>query len=490
MLNPLPEFPDRPQAQPMDWGAVARAFDHFVMNPENRVRFHTASRDSAFTAFLEDGRYGAHHHELTTFGPIALGKALLGQDVSELARSLRQFYDPQQRIFLNSPGQPRVEWWYLMNVNALAAQLIRAALMDAPEFVERWHASAERLIELARRVFYDFNDQGYDFISGTAWTDRHEYRQPDAIAAYSYLMLLAHSAFGDPLFLEEARAAIYRYLAFEENPWYEIPSGAMGAAAAAHLAALGDPVDVDKAVRFALDPHAALVTGAWNGQEVNGLARGWRHAKPESAYSMESLVLLPYLLPAARRVPALAARFGRYALNAAANARLFYTGCAPHESRPDLEPSVAYERLYQEHAGRSPYAAGDFAGHKSIYGGAYALWWAALIQPTGDPYLLRLDLTRTDFLTPDAHPAFLYYNPYPEEKVVRHPLPESALNARIWDVYDLTEHRITQQGAAGSAEIALPPLGARIITTLPVPTRLQREGPRLLADGLVVDWGI
>jgi hypothetical protein len=130
---------------------------------------------------------------------------------------------------------------------------------------------------------------------------------------------------------------------------------------------------------------------------------------------MESMVTLPYLLPALRFRPELAGEVARYALNVAANMRLFYPEYLPREnqSRPDLPPMFPYERLSKEEKGHSPYATGDFAGHRSIYGGAYVMWLDKMIEPQGDPWLLRWDLGKTNFLDTDLPPAFLYYNPGP-----------------------------------------------------------------------------
>jgi hypothetical protein len=234
-------------------------------------------------------------------------------------------------------------------------------------------------------------------------------------------MLLAWKLTGKGQFLAEAKIAIDRYLNFAANPWYEVPSGAMAVLAAARLEAMGYPTNAKKALRFVLDPNVGLMaTGKWGGHEVNGLMAGFRTEPAGQTYSMESMVTLPYLLPAVRFRPELAGEVARLALNVSANMRLFYPEYLPHEnqSRPDLPPMFPYERLSREEKGHSPYATGDFAGHRSIYGGAYAMWLDKMIQPQGDPWLLRWDLGKTDFMEPELPPAFLYYNPWPEEKRV------------------------------------------------------------------------
>ena len=116
-----------------------------------------------------------------------------------------------------------------------------------------------------------------------------------------------------------------------------------------------------------------------------------------------------------------------------------------------------YERLSREEKGHSPYATGDFAGHRSIYGGAYVMWLDKMIQPQGDPWLLRWDLAKTDFLDPELPPAFLYYNPSPKEKRV---VVETADGQS--QVHDLTPDRpLHAQG--GKCELVLRPYEARVI---------------------------
>jgi hypothetical protein len=216
-----------------------------------------------------------------------------------------------------------------------------------------------------------------------------------------------------------------------------------------------------------LDPDAAMAIGEWGGQEVNALARGWRFSERNSVYSMESLMILPFVLPVVHYVPAFAADLGRYALHVAANARLFFSpymqGC---ESRPDLTPAVAYERLLEQHGDCSPYATGDFQGHKSVYGGAYALWWGAMAKPTEDPYILQLDVAATDFLATAPDPAYLYYNPWPESRTIHVPVGN-----RPSDLVELGSKQTLASGVTQVAAVELPPNAAYVVTVRPLGAR-------------------
>jgi hypothetical protein len=405
-------LPARPEERPLDFHALANAFDAWVMDPAHGL--NTISKDGrqVFPSALEGEPDGG----LTTYGPMALGKELRGEGLDGLAASLKGYFSEPYGVFLDGAGTTLCEYWYLMNVNAMAYALVRLRFEKDAEWLARVDKSATRLKEMAQQLHYDFNSQGYDFAKGAAFTNHDIYRQPDAVGGYSYVMLMAWKLTGKEVFLSEAKTSIDRYLGFAENPWYEVPSGAMAVMAAARLEAMGHPTNARKALGFVFDARRGLMaTGRWGGREVNGLMAGFCTEPANQTYSMESMVTLPYLLPALRFRPELAGEVARYALNVAANMRLFYPEYLPREnqSRPDLPPMFPYERLSKEEKGHSPYATGDFAGHRSIYGGAYVMWLDKMIEPQGDPWLLRWDLGKTNFLDTDLPPAFLYYNPGP-----------------------------------------------------------------------------
>jgi hypothetical protein len=118
---------------------------------------------------------------------------------------------------------------------------------------------------------------------------------------------------------------------------------------------------------------------------------------------------------------------------------------------------IPYERLSREEKGHIPYATGDFAGHRSIYGGAYVMWLDKMIQPQSDPWLLRWDLAATNFLDRDLPPAYLYYNPGPGEKrvVVETVRPSSR-------VHDLSHNRLLPSHG-GKVELTLGNGEARVV---------------------------
>lgn len=475
-------LPAKPIEQPLPWRSIADTFDSYIMQSSNQVLIHRPGGSACFVSALEGKSDGG----LTTFGPILMGKILRNDDVSDLISSFAGYFNEEAGIFLDSVDADLCEYWYLMNINALAVAIIRSKLSDDPKWLGKVRSSCERLIALAQQIKYDFNDQGYNFKEHRPFTKQDIYRQPDAIAGYSYLMLFAHEFLGDEKFAVEARIAIARYQSFQRNPWYEIPSGAMGSLAAARLSTLDQSVDLHKILGFVLASKVGLMhTGTWGGKEVNGLMSGFGTEPPDQVYSMESMVVLPYLLPVLRYRPEYANDIGKYALNTLANMRWFYPNYLPLDlqDRPELSSAFPYERLSKSEKGHSPYASGDYDSHRSVYGGAYALWLGEIVMPTTDKYILQIDISRTDFLAAKSFPTFLYYNPWDGKRSVI-----MNVGGNRTDVYDLYTHRMVFEGVTGSIPVSLDAHSSRILVSIPSGKKRSITNGVLYFDDTPVDY--
>ena len=479
------DFPAKPSLKPLPWPRMADEFNAFVLDTVNKAMYARQDGCYYFPADLQ-----GTSDELITYGPVVLGKILRGDDVGWLLPSLAGYFNQDAGIFLNGTSGNSIEYWYLLNVDALAAGIIRTKLSDDAVSIKMLRSTADRLMDMAHQIEYDFNDQGYNFESNTPWTRKDIYRQPDVVGAYAYLMLFAYEMFGDSKYLEESKIALLSYQDFEKNPWYEIPSGAMSCITAARLGAhYRDPdVDLHKVLSFALDPHyGAMQAGDWGGREVNGLIRGWGGADRGEAYSMESMVLLPYLLPVLRYNTQYAEEIGKYALNLSANMRWFYSDHMPSEqqSRPDLTPVMPYEKLTRTKKGYTPYAGGDFGSQRSIYGGAYVLWFGEIIRPTQDDYILQINVSKTDFLAEASYPTYLYYNPWPEERKI-----VLQLDSGAFDIYETIEHQRLHRAARGSVTLKIPGGGARVVVVVPSDKESTIENGILKAGGVPVDYQV
>jgi hypothetical protein len=475
-------LPARPSEDPLPWRSIADSFDAYIGDPANKVLLQRPDGKPGFVSALEGKTDGG----LTTFAPILLGKILRNDDVSHLIPSLEGYFSQEYGIFLDGVGATLCEYWYLMNINALAAGIIKTSLYKDTHWTAKLRSSFERLIDLAKQINYDFNDQGYNFKEHKPFTVKDIYRQPDCIAGYSYLMVFAYDLFGDQKFLTESRAALSRYQAFPKNPWYEVPSGAMGSLAAARLSTSDGSVDLHKILGFVFDPQIALMhTGTWGGKEVNGLMSGFSTEPPDQVYSMESMVVLPYILPVLRYRPEYASDIARYALNTLANLRYFYSDYLPKEnqSRPELPAAFPYERLDKTLHDQSPYAAGDYDSHRSVYGGAYAMWLGQMVLPTTEKQILQIDIARTDFLAASAYPTYLLYNPFGEKRTVL-----IAIGAAKADIYDLATHGIVARGISGSVPVPLDASQCKVLVIIPVGKKRSTKKGVLYFDEVAVDY--
>lgn len=482
VIDGMPDFPALPVP---DYAHLNREFQKALMNPDNKVLRYAENGHPIFGAYIQ-----SPSNEMVTWGILAIGAALCNQETDWIRVTYPDFFVEKTGLFMNSPGGMRQEHWYLFYVNTLAGAVKRALYEDDGQAKEWLGRSADGMLAMARKLDYDFNQQGYFFDQDRPFTHKDIYRQPDSIAGFAYNMLFAALQADRPQYLEESYQALLRYQSFPENPWYEIPNGSAGLMAAAWLNAHGHPLDVEKIAGWIFDPvQGPLQTGKWGGEEVDGLMMGWRgdtRAYAEnSAYSMESLMPVQFLLPALRYAPRLSDAVGKYMRCLLSNFQLFYAmGQGPiQESKPHLDESIPYEKLSHEAEGHIPYAHGDFHGHRSVYGAGYLLWLEALARPTDDPEIFALDLSLTDWLADEKYPVFLLRNAADEEKQVSFsPAPvweklqpglyrEGALQAEI---ADLMENR-PLGCQRGKITLSLPAHGLSIIALLPKGGKTETE---------------
>jgi hypothetical protein len=207
-------------------------------------------------------------------------------------------------------------------------------------------------------------------------------------------------------------------------------------------------------------------------------------------------------------------------LNAASNARLFYSGEIPDEyqAAPDLKAVsrnvIAYEvllgrgaklqfppevELLKKKAGASFVAARDPwecwspatgqryvfppASNFSLYSSVSAGVYGAIITRTNDEKILQLDCLKTDYFHGAAYPTHLYYNPYADDREVKIDVGEKKV-----DLYDAAAKRWVKKGAGGKSIIRLTGDSAAVVVAVPAGAKMERSGRKLMANGVVIDY--
>ena len=530
----IEQMPNLPRPFKMrDWKQVAREYDALVFDRNARGRFlpliwedrtHATSDLDGFGLYTVAGdpRQGPavnpSQHEGINCLAAVVGAGLVGidkrrQDGHDYVRMCERYFSPKDRggidIFANntslSPGTGSM--WYFLFPNLLACMLADCypghGRLD--EYMRR---SADSIAELVLALEKGQWFTGYDFV-------RHEpvfngrWREGDAIAGVAWIEYMAWARFGESQYLEASHRAMEALDDFERSTFYEVllPYGVT--LAARMNAEQGCDYDVTQLLNWCLDgnnacrPGWGVIAGHWGGYDVSGL-QGSITDGGGYAFAMNTFELAAALAPLPRYDARYARAVGKLLLNAANAARLFYADGLPPENQTCYEQRefsrdvIAYEGLRRvglrpQDTDKTPCACGDplggrWRGHEyasdfSLYGSSHVGLMAAVIERTDQEGILQLDCLKTDFFHERAYPTCLYYNPYGQRREIH--IDTGSL---LVDFYDAVQHSFVHRRAGGKTSLALPADTAALIVLTPAGGAINRDGSRMLVDGVVVDY--
>jgi hypothetical protein len=219
--------------------------------------------------------------------------------------------------------------------------------------------------------------------------DNGERIEPEGGAGIAWLEYMAWQKSKDPRFLGAADWCIQSLerKPIEANPLYEMLLPYAALTAARMNAELGRNYDVAKLVNWCFDPRPSpqarpnwgVITGSWNGLDVDGLV-GSVTDGGGYAFAMNTFQYAGTLAPMARYDPRYAHDVGKWILNVASAARLFYSNAhdAEHQSSYvwsstyDPESVIAYEGLRRwKRSSASVAVAEDSAGAGKVLQGNF-----------------------------------------------------------------------------------------------------------------------
>jgi hypothetical protein len=367
----------------------------------------------------------------------------------------------------------------------------------------------------------NFNWSAYDF-SDNVPRFNGVWREPNMGLGMAWMQ---HAAYwrkrdSDPAIAGDHLRAVDWALAYYEtrttNPHYEVLTG-FGAYAAARMnAEHGRNYNVHKYLdwvfsRSVARPDIIMISGEqWGGQDVGGLMGGMRPCCTNPvqgyAFAMNTYVDVMAVVPIARYEDRYTRAIGKWVLNAANAARLFYGNAHGPQNQSsefwtgDPLHSVAYEGLRHhwlpDHLlgpdeSEEIYAAGDPLTYGwgpltdfGIYGSAFTGVLGSIIKTTNIEKVLQLDLLATDFYRGAAHKTYLYYNPYPTDQSVAIDLGNDA----PIDLYDAVSNRFLKRSAVGHTFFNVPKDNAVMLVLIPSGGTETRVGRQLIVDDIVVDY--
>jgi len=525
-----------------DWRQTATDFDTLAFNTAATGQFlplvridNTPESPQLTTSFglaayvgetRTFGETGEPVHEAIASLAAVLGGTLVGVDKTagphNWVSMTREYYVNRnsQFVVLNTPfsvsGQSA---WYEVYPNILFYSIAdrypsQASLQTVLNTVDTRFYGAVNVLT-AGGTAPNFNYTAYNF-STQQPVYNGVWREPDMGLGMAWLQ---HAAYwrnrdSNPTQAAAHLNAVNWSLAYYEqgstNPDYEIlvPFGAY--ASARMNAEHGGNYDIQKLVNWVFDrsnarPTKIMISGEqWANEDVGGLM-GFKipniGENRSYAFSMNTFATAMPMVPLVRYEDRYSRAIGKWMLNAANAARLFYADAHSPQNQSsefwtgDPQSSVAYEGLRHhwlggQFDGEELYAAGDPLTYGwgpltdfSIYGSAVSGVFGAIIKTTNVDKILQLDLLATDFYHDAAHGTYLYYNPFATTQSVAINLGGSS-----FDLYDAVSNRYLARGATSQTFFDVPADEAVMLVLVPSGGTESRQGRRLLVDGIVIDY--
>lgn len=525
----------------LDWYTKAKNFDALVFNHEADspasplIWIDSAGRNFPQATFglytvIGDIRQGPgvnngeFHEAINSLGAL-LGAGLVGIDKTNqngfnYIRMIQNYFNSDNgwNIMMNNTSEEIAmlgggygrDWWYDVFPN-----ILYYAVSDLFTGVER----ADSLLLIIAEQFFKADsvlDGNYDYsyFDYSSMEGKHNQipNQQDAAAGHAWVLYSAYQKFGDQRYLEGAISAMDALYSQDESRFYEVLMP-FGAYTAARLnAESGTSYDVSTLLSWTFDGCIAkdgrtgwgVINDRWGGFDVSGI-QGNIIQEGGYGFLMNTFDLAWPLVPMIRYEPGYAEVIGKWMLNAANSARLFYPFEIPDENQwlPD-EKSVtrnviAYEGLKKtdpykkdELKGISPVALGDgpnwVIGQPpismfSLYGSAHAGIFGSIIKETNVEQILQLDCLATDFYKNPAFPTYLYYNPYNKDKRI-----EYVNEGELVDMYDAITHRFVATEVTGIGYFTLPANESMLIVILPAMSKLERVGDQMVLNDTIVSY--
>jgi len=389
-IEQMPALP-KPYAM-RDWQQVTRDYLEFVFDFDKRgqhlplVRWQDASRTMIWMPAYVGNRDGP---ESINYLAAIVSGSLVGLDMRTyrghnwLAMATN-FFSPADGVFLDWPkGHSGGSFWYDVLPNVLFFELNDLYPGD-PERERLVQSVAERWCLASVALGGGTNSSGLPNFDHTGFDlrrmrpfDNGERIEPEGAAGIAWLEYMAWQKSKDPRFLAAADWALraLERKPLEANPLYEVLLPYAAFTAARMNAELGRSYDVGRLVNWCFEarpkpqarPNWGVITGSWNGLEVNGLV-GSVTDGGGYAFAMNTFQYAGTLAPLARYDARYARPLGKWILNLANAARLFYPNAhdAEHQSsyawahKYDPKSVLAYEGLRKWKRSASSVARADY----------------------------------------------------------------------------------------------------------------------------------
>ena len=540
-LSRVDEMPNLPKPfKIIDFNKLAHRFDSTVFDfnatgkywplvwmdnskknfPQPVVGMYTAMGD--VRQGLEHNK-GIFHEALASMGA-TLGATLVGIDRShkgnlDYVGMLKNYFNKETgwNIMMNNTcpevallgGGYGRDWWYDVYPNVLFYAIYNK-YPNEPGFTEIAKSIAEKFYNADSILNGNYDWSFFDY--GKMQPMKNQIcAQPDVAAGHAWVLYSAYKKFGDPRYLKGAVSALDALQSQAKNPTYEVlmPYGALMAARL--NAELGKQYDVNKMLGWSFDGTAicregwGVLVGKWNGFDISGIV-GSTVDHGGYGFLMNTYDAAIPLIPMVRYDQSYATAIGKWMLNAANAAKLFYPQYMPkdHQTLPEMaavtKGVIGYEGMikqssYAAHESlKGPVAQGDGplwvpgknpdVSQFSVYGSGHVGVFGSIIRYTNVSGILQLNLLATDFYHDKAYPSYLYYNPFTTAKTVL----IKVASGKATDLYNTVSQSFIARNVTASTLVNIPAQQAAVIVMVPAKGKVTYAGNKMLVDGVVVDY--
>lgn len=527
--------------QIIDYRALALKFDRTVYDFKAKGKFwpliwlDSSKRNFAqpvagiYTAIGDvrqgpQNNKGIFHEALATMGAV-LGASLVGIDKSKQEMNyvgmLKNYFNKETgwNIMMNNTcpevallgGGYGRDWWYDVYPNVLF-YAIYDKYPDEPGFTEIARTIADKFYAADSILAGNYNWSFFDY--GKMQPMKNQIcTQPDVAAGHAWVLYNAYKKFGDARYLKGAISALAALQSQSTNPTYEVlmPFGAY--LSARINAEQGKDYDMTKMLSWTFDGTPicregwGILVGNWNGYDISGIM-GSTVDHGGYGFLMNTYDAAWPLIPLVRYNKSYANAIGRWMLNAANAARLFYPQYMPesHQTIADraevTKGVIAYEGIikqsgYKKYEGlKGPVAQGDgplWVADKnppesqfSVYGSGHVGIFGSIIRNTNVNGILQLNLLATDFYHDAAYPSYLYYNPFTSARTIT---VQTGQTKKV-DLYNTITGKFIARNVPGKSTLSLPSRSSAIIVCIPAGGKIMQDGKKLLVNGVVIDYGL
>ncbi len=522
-IESMPAFP-KPYSM-KDCAATARGFDklaydfsargeHLPLIRWDDSKINIDERGFGLPAYV--GPKHTAHEGITTLGSL-LGATFVGIDKSAGEHNWvamgQQYYNKNngENLVLNRvKTRAGDSFWYDLFPNIMFYTLAdRYPKVDGMTPIvkttaDRWQEACLAMRGKDGKV--DFNYTAFSFQKMKPVYNK-KWREPDAAAGIGWLQYMAWVKFREPRHLRAAGLCMTYLHERKSNPYYEVqlPFGVY--TAARMNAERGGRYDLKKLVNWCFEqssvvrPDMGVIVDNWAGYDCHGLVGGInrppRKAGGGYAFAMNTFATAWPMVPMVRYDDRYVRAIGKWMLNAANAARLFYPDAHPktRQTCPDWKGDpggvIAYEGLrHHWHRNETFIAGGDPVTYKwpfktdfGVYGSSLAGVFGGIVRTTNVKYILQLDCLATDSFIGKAYPTYLYYNPYKESKTVK-----IQVGAKPRDLYDAAANKFIKKNVSGAVSIDLASDSGSLIVIAPAGGKLTRQDSKTLIDGVIVDY--